>query len=60
MEEEQKTTTGLAGVLASISTDTGTLLQYSPPTDIKQFFIFIALAGDSDSIKEPSKQKCCA
>jgi len=28
MDEEQKTTTGLAGVLASISTDTGLLPEY--------------------------------
>jgi len=28
MEEEQKATTGLAGVLASISTDTGILFRY--------------------------------
>lgn len=55
MEEEQKTTTGLAGVLASIPTDTGM------PTFHCCFLLYIyknlfaALAGDSDSIKEPSK-----
>ena len=53
MEQEQKTTTGLAGVLASMSTDTGLPLSFFSINLIS--INLLVLAGDGETIKEPSK-----